>query len=105
VVVPPETCRAVSRQNKLCNVASCWTYIRIKKWKFKLYDVWLLFSVNPIWSQSAYVLRVIEKNVEFYCAVLRNMQLYYDPHVWTVYGSGFLTAVVEIRAVDKKKSM
>ena len=30
VVVPPETCRAVSRQNKLCNVASCWTYIRIR---------------------------------------------------------------------------
>jgi len=28
VVVPPETCTAVSRYNKLCNVASCWTYIR-----------------------------------------------------------------------------
>jgi hypothetical protein len=27
VVVPPETCRAVSRWNKLCNVASCWIYI------------------------------------------------------------------------------
>ena len=26
VEVPPETCRAVSRYNKLCNVASCWTY-------------------------------------------------------------------------------
>jgi len=25
--VPPETCRAVSRWNKLCNVASCWIYI------------------------------------------------------------------------------
>jgi len=29
VVVPPETCRAVSRNNKLCNVASCWIYIGI----------------------------------------------------------------------------
>jgi len=29
VMVPPETCRAVFRYNKLCNVASCWTYIRI----------------------------------------------------------------------------
>jgi hypothetical protein len=28
-VVPPEICRAVSRENKLCNVASFWTYIRI----------------------------------------------------------------------------
>jgi len=26
-VVPPETCRAVFRQNKLCNIASCWIYI------------------------------------------------------------------------------
>ena len=31
VMVPPETCRAVSRQNKLCNVASCWIYIRKDK--------------------------------------------------------------------------
>ena len=29
VAVRPETCRAVSRYNKLCNVASCWIYIRI----------------------------------------------------------------------------
>jgi hypothetical protein len=29
VEVPPETCRAVSRYNKLCNVASCWIYIGI----------------------------------------------------------------------------
>jgi hypothetical protein len=29
VMVPPETCRAVSKQNKMCNVASCWIYIRI----------------------------------------------------------------------------
>jgi len=28
VMVPPETCRAVSKYNKLCNVASCWIYIR-----------------------------------------------------------------------------
>ena len=30
-LVPPETCRSVSRQNKLCNVASCWIYIGIDK--------------------------------------------------------------------------
>jgi hypothetical protein len=29
VEIPPETCRAVSRYNKLCNVASCWIYIGI----------------------------------------------------------------------------
>ena len=29
VELPPETCRAVSRQNKLRNVASCWIHIRI----------------------------------------------------------------------------
>ena len=29
VMVPLKTCRAVSRKNKLCNVASCWIYIRI----------------------------------------------------------------------------
>ena len=29
VIVPPETCRAVSRKTKLCNVASCWVYIRV----------------------------------------------------------------------------
>jgi len=29
VEVPPEKCRAVSRWNKLCKVASCWIYIGI----------------------------------------------------------------------------
>jgi hypothetical protein len=29
VEVPPETCRAVSRLNKLCNIASCWIYITV----------------------------------------------------------------------------
>jgi hypothetical protein len=29
VVLPPEICRAVSRYNKLCSVASCWIYIGI----------------------------------------------------------------------------
>ena len=29
VEVPPETCRAVSRYNRLCNVASCGIYIEI----------------------------------------------------------------------------
>jgi hypothetical protein len=29
VEVPPKTCRAVSRYNKLSNVASCWIYIGI----------------------------------------------------------------------------
>jgi len=29
VMVPPKTCRAVSRQNKLRNVAYCWIYVRI----------------------------------------------------------------------------
>jgi hypothetical protein len=29
VEVPPKTCRAVCRWNKLCNVASCWIYITV----------------------------------------------------------------------------
>jgi hypothetical protein len=29
LMVPTETCRAVSRWNKLCKVVSCWIYIRI----------------------------------------------------------------------------
>jgi len=42
--VPPETCRAVSRWNKLCNVASCWIYIRIKLlgcYQYVTYILWL----------------------------------------------------------------
>ena len=31
VEVPPKTCRAVSRYNKLCNVASCWVYFGISR--------------------------------------------------------------------------
>ena len=29
IAVPPETCRAVSRYNRLCNFPSCWIYIGI----------------------------------------------------------------------------
>jgi hypothetical protein len=29
VEIPPETCRAVPEINELCNVASCWKYIRL----------------------------------------------------------------------------
>jgi hypothetical protein len=45
VVVPPETCRAVFRYNKLCNVAYCWIYIGIF---LQCADPWtlnLLFNV------------------------------------------------------------
>ena len=41
VEVRPETCRAFSRYNKLCNVASCWTYIGIF---LRCTDLWTL---NP----------------------------------------------------------
>ena len=44
VVVPPETCRAVSRKNKLCNVASCWTYIRIE-YKTELLPILALHQI------------------------------------------------------------
>ena len=37
--VPPKTCRAVSRYNKLCNVASCWIYIGIV---LRCTDTWTL---------------------------------------------------------------
>ena len=36
VEVPPETCRAASRYNKLCNVAYCWIYIGICYYSFFL---------------------------------------------------------------------
>jgi len=45
VVVPPETCRAVSRQNKLFNVASCWIYIRIL---LQCTDPWTLNGVTSV---------------------------------------------------------
>ena len=41
VEVPPETCRAVSRYNKLCNVASCWMYIGIALWNFSYFSYFL----------------------------------------------------------------
>jgi len=43
VMVPPETCRAVSGWNKLCNVASCWIYIRIL---LRCTDPWKLNGGN-----------------------------------------------------------
>ena len=42
-VVSPETCRAVSRYNKLCNVASCWIYTGIFLW---CTDPWTLKQLN-----------------------------------------------------------
>jgi len=43
VVVPPETCRAVSRQNKLCNIAPYWIYIKIF---LRCMDPWTLKTLN-----------------------------------------------------------
>ena len=43
VMLPPETCRAGSRNNKLCNVASCWIYIRILEY------CWWTSSQNGQW--------------------------------------------------------
>jgi hypothetical protein len=45
VVVPPEICRAVSRSNKLCNFASCWTYSRIAFRFFKYQKFILHYSL------------------------------------------------------------
>ena len=45
VEVLPETCRAVSRYNKLCNVASCWIYIGIF---LRCMDPWTLKMFNSI---------------------------------------------------------
>jgi len=39
VVVPPETCKAVSWYNKLCNVASFWIYIGIFEYSFSCFVV------------------------------------------------------------------
>jgi hypothetical protein len=46
--VPPETCRAVSRYNKLCNVASCWIYIGICL--HYSFTYWLLTKIKLIWD-------------------------------------------------------
>jgi hypothetical protein len=43
VGVPPETCRAVSRYNTLCNIASCWICIGIFLWCM---DPWTLNFCN-----------------------------------------------------------
>jgi len=56
VEVPPETCRAVFRYNKLCNVASCWIYvgIRITSYKAEVYDVHSFIKQCEInWSLSS----------------------------------------------------
>jgi len=45
VEVLPETCRAVSRYNKLCNVASCWIYIEIF---LRCTDPWTLNKVATL---------------------------------------------------------
>jgi hypothetical protein len=51
VEVPPETCRAVSRYKKLCNVASCWIYIRIHFNKDTIPQFYLfVFHGYEIWS-------------------------------------------------------
>ena len=44
VMVPPETCKQFPDKNKLCNVASCWIYIRIllqctDPWTLKKYPL------------------------------------------------------------------
>ena len=49
VMVTPETCTAVSGSNKLCNVASCWIYIRIllrctDPWTLKTTIVYLVIK-------------------------------------------------------------
>ena len=54
VEIPPETCRAVSRDNKLRNVVSCWIYIRIH----------LFFLLNCNWlCGNRYCLR--EMHISF----------------------------------------
>jgi len=55
VVVPPETCRAVSRYNKLCNVASCWIYIKIF---LQCTDPWTLHN-KRILARNSRVTRYI----------------------------------------------
>jgi len=52
MVVPPETCRAVSRWNKLCNVASCWIYIRIF---LRCRDPWTLNSIGIAYYECVFV--------------------------------------------------
>jgi len=49
VEVPPETCTAVSRCNKLCNVASCWTYIEIF---LRCTDPWTLSCASVSCSRT-----------------------------------------------------
>ena len=47
VELAPDTCRAVSRYNKLCNIASCWIYIGI--WVYLCYPSLL----NQIFHKSS----------------------------------------------------
>jgi len=54
VEVPPKTCRAVSRYNKLCKVASCWIYIGIF---LRCTDPWTLNLVKSVYCSLQHELR------------------------------------------------
>jgi len=51
VEVLPETRRAVSRYNKLCNVASCWIYTGIYIME---YDTLITHNLNVSWRKGSY---------------------------------------------------
>jgi hypothetical protein len=52
VEVPPETCKAVFKYDKLCNVASCWIYIGIF---LRCTDPWMLnFQQSDIFYQPIF---------------------------------------------------
>ena len=48
VEVPPETCRAVPRYNKLCNVASYWIYIGIQLFSYVTLSMHFLGLVRAL---------------------------------------------------------
>ena len=56
VMVPTKTCRAVSRSNKLCNVASCWIYVRTF---LRCTDPWTLYSKRGQCNFKSYVWEIL----------------------------------------------
>jgi len=61
VEVPPETRRAVSRKNKLCNFASRWIYIRKQAKLIALVKVQLINVIMTcfLWLQSDYFCHIL----------------------------------------------
>ena len=84
VELPPEICRAVSRCDKLCNVAFCWIHIRITLSK---YMVLLLKIEHVATHEIRKSLILISEVITVQCNKVKAATIYYPETqsrlVWT----------------------